>query len=258
MCREDDLKIVVAEHGVAQDVRVIRSRSGSGSEQHGIAYITFATIDDAKAAKQAITGALPAGQGSPLATAFAQDRGAQKASMASQAVAAATAMNAYNSSRREDTNGAKPGDTGGWKPREIPPEESEAAAAAPQSDAAAPGFVYDEASGYYYDACTGYYYDSNTQLYYHPTTLSWYRHNEETGEYDVIPAESAAPTSERSETTAADTVRQSEAVGTTRVISRKPELETQVCLQDDCTLSFVDVLTASCQCVHSQNQHLPW
>lgn len=232
LCREDDLKILVAEHGVAHDIRLTRSRTGSWAQPHGIAYITFASTEDAKAAKQAITGTLPAGQGSPLETAFAQDRGAQKASMASQAVAAATAMNAYSSSRREDTSGARPGDHGGWKPREIPPEDSEAAAAVPQSDAAAPGFVYDEASGYYYDAGTGYYYDSNTQLYYHPTTLSWYRHNEETGEYDVIPADNAAPTSERSETTAADTGRQLDAAGTARVISSRPQLETQVRLQD--------------------------
>lgn len=207
----------------------MRSRSGSWT-QHGIAYITFATTDDARAAKTAITGAKPIGQASPLQATFAQHRGAQKASIASQAVAAAAAMNAYSSSCRDNTGSSKPDDHGGWKPREIPQEDSSAAAAVPEADAAAPGFVFDAASGYYYDAGTGYYYDAKTQLYYHPTTQSWYRHNDETGEYDVIPADCTAPASERSEATAADMAKQSDNGSVAHVIHCGPEVDTKVCI----------------------------
>lgn len=209
-CREDDLKILVAEHGIAQDVRLVRSRTET---QNGIAYITFATVDDAMAAKQAISGAQPAGQRQPLAIAFAPDRGAHKASLASQAVAAAAAMRAYDSGQQKDASVATVIDQSSWKPREIPREESgeaeDAAVANAAAGAAAPGFVFDETSGYYYDSGSGYFYDANTRLYYHPTTQAWYRHNEETGGYDVIPVEKTAPAFERSEVTASDTAKQS-------------------------------------------------
>lgn len=239
------MKILVAEHGVAQDVRLVRSRS---STHHGIAYITFATVEDAKATKRAISGAQPSGQHQPLEIAFAQDRGAHKASIASQAVAAATAMNAYNSVGRKDTEVTTPSGEGSWKPREIPQEDSNGVAgpAASSSDAvaAAPGFVYDEASGYYYDSGSGYFYDANTQLYYHPTTQAWYRHNEATGEYDVIPAESTAPTSERSEATATDVAKQSDPAIVKGAMERgSTDFNVQVCCPCSSACS-----SRSCRC----------
>eukprot|EP00892_Ulva_mutabilis_P009884 jgi/Ulvmu1/7268/UM035_0056.1 len=221
---EDDLKILVAEHGIAQDVRLVRSRAGS---QYGIAYITFATMDDAKATKRAISGARPQGQQQPLEIAFAPDRGAHRASLASQAVAAAAAMNSYDSRQRKDANVVTTSDQGGWKPREVPREDSSGAqaTAAPSAgaDSASPGFVYDAASGYYYDAGSGYFYDTTTQLYYHSTTQAWYRHNTETGGYDVIPADNVAAASERSEATASEPANLSEPTLVAPTVSGKSQ-----------------------------------
>lgn len=221
-CREDDLKILVAEHGVAQDVRLVKSRNTSRIA-HDIAFITFASTHDARVTRQAIRDKQPGPQRTGLEVTFAPDCGAQKASIASQAVAAAAAMNSYNSAHHVDTSGAKPDDSTCWKPREIPSQQS-------AEEAAVPGFVYDEASGYYYDASSGYFYDAQTQLYYHPTTLSWYRLNNETGEYDVIPADSTTQVSERSEMTGGEVVKHPNAGQSMPVHDSRPDGDTKVCV----------------------------
>ena len=107
-----------------------------------------------------------------------------------QAIEAAAALGSYHDAR--PARSAEPEATeSGWQPRAFvadAPEATTASAAAASAVEAPPGFTFDEASGYYHDAESGYYYDAASQLYYHPTTAAWYRHNEATGEYDVIPA----------------------------------------------------------------------
>jgi hypothetical protein len=141
---------------------------------------------------KALDGTTPEGVADPWFVSFVVDKYAERSSVASEAVAAATAMNAYMPKSTSDTEPEKPQETSGWQPRSFTldalasdagKDDKEEAATAAESS-----FVFDAESGYYYDSASGYYYDANSQLYYHPSTQAWYRHNQETGEYDIIPA----------------------------------------------------------------------
>jgi hypothetical protein len=202
-------------------VQLLRDRRDGRSR--GIAYVTFSAVQDAERALDALDGLRSDQQPARLCVSFAPDRTGgepSRSSLASQAVAAATAMNSYKPQAPASPSCEHQGD--GWQPRSFslheldkggpasapvhPPQASDNQTAEPAAQAATTsGFVYDEASGYYYDATSGYFYDMKTQLYYHPATQSWYKQNAETGAYDVIPAVDSAQRSNGASTAGHDT-----------------------------------------------------
>ena len=223
-CRELDLSYIIKPIAAPVSIRLVRDKFTQLSK--GMAFASFATVEDAKAVLLALNDTTHSFCAKSLSVAYARGRFQRNgpAASASDAVAAALAMNStYNSWQPPSAPDAGASDAGGgeeWQPVEFgaviatlgdgtgdagAPDGSsgqadysavagtssglgvdDAAATAPGDEHTA-GFVYDAASGYYYDAVSGYYYDANTQLYYHPTTNHWYHCNAETGQYEVVP-----------------------------------------------------------------------
>jgi RNA-binding protein 5/10 len=178
--------MLIADFGAASDVQLPMDRSGS---PRGFAYVTFHDISDCQRAIDALDGVrcsddcprrlavCLAESGDDRSRGRDSDRG--RSQLANEAIAAATAMNAY---QPKSGTAAASEATESWQPRSFSiaalsdnegskgfggsTENAPDGSAANTTDEAAAerGFVYDEASGYYYDQTSGYFYDAATQV----------------------------------------------------------------------------------------------
>lgn len=161
---EDDLHYFFSPISPVLGIKLVRDKFSSSPMS--VAYIHFATPEDAQCALQNLRNEDLECQKRPFKLSYAQEKHKPKSGLQSKQASAApqvAELSARNNSNPEEEGSGK--------------EEGQM-----KSET---NYIVDESTGLLYDTVSGYYFDSSTGLYGDPVSSQWFSYDHATGLYSL-------------------------------------------------------------------------